>query len=66
MSYLFEYISTSGSDNKSFKYKTKTVGQTSEIPPQPGNPEDEDQPVQLPVSRLTYNLVISRDFLIYL
>ena len=37
-------VKDNASDDKSFKYKTKIVGETPEKPPKPGNPGDPDRP----------------------
>ena len=52
------------SDGKSFEYKTKIEGETSERPPQPRNPGDADQPAQPPVPSLNIEVTISLTYLI--
>ena len=43
-------VVVNASDGKSFEYKTKIVGGTSERLPQPGNPRDLDRQAQPPLS----------------
>ena len=56
-------VNDSASDGKSFKYKTKVVGETSQRPPQPGNPGDAEQHAQPPVLSLNIEVTIPLKYL---
>ena len=45
-------VNNNASDTKSFKYKTKIVGETAERPAQPENQGDAEQSAQPPVPTL--------------
>ena len=56
-------VDDNASDGKSFKYKTKIVGKSSERLPQPGNPGDVNRPAQPAVPTLNVEVSIPLKYL---